>query len=82
MYCAVAMQNKPDSFEAILAHWDSHKSLSLALGVPYVNAQAMRKRRSVSVDHWPRLIELLAAKGIHITNDDLVQMTLKRREAA
>jgi hypothetical protein len=76
------MSTRPKSFEELLGLWDSPKALSAALDVPYVNAQAMKRRKSVDVVHWPRLIDLAAAKGITITNDDLVAMTLKRRVAA
>ena len=76
------MTKKPDSFEALLSLWDTPKALSIALNVPYVNAQAIKRRKSVDVTHWPRLIELLEARGIRITNDDLVQMAIRKREAA
>lgn len=76
------MSKKPDSFEGLLSLWETPKALSVALRVPYVNAQSMKNRKSVDVAHWPRLIELLAARGIVITSDDLVQMAIKRREAA
>ncbi len=73
---------KPNTFEELLSLWENPKALSLDLGVPYINAQMMKRRRSVGVTHWPRLIDLAAAKGIRLTNDDLVAMTVKRREAA
>lgn len=76
------MTKKPTSFEELLGLWETPKALSVALGVPYVNAQMMKRRKSVDVLHWPRLIELLAARGTIITNDDLVAMAVKRREAA
>jgi hypothetical protein len=76
------MTKKPTSFDELLGLWETPKALSVALGVPYVNAQMMKRRKSVDVLHWPRLIELLAARGTIITNDDLVAMAVKRREAA
>ncbi len=45
-------------------------------------AQMMKRRKSVDVLYWPRLIELMAGRGIVLTSDDLVQMAVKRREAA
>jgi hypothetical protein len=76
------MTKKPTSFDELLELWETPKALSIALGVPYVNAQAMKRRKSVDVTHWPRLVQLMAARGIVITSDDLVQMAVKRREAA
>lgn len=70
------------TFDEILSFWETPKALSADLGVPYINAQAMKRRKSIGVDHWPKIIGLLAKRGITITNDDLVRMTLKRREAA
>jgi hypothetical protein len=76
------MNKKPTSFEDLLDLWETPKALSVALRIPYVNAQAIKQRKSIGVTHWPRLIELAAARGIHLTNDDLVEMAIKRREAA
>lgn len=68
----------PDSFEAILALWDTHADLSDELGVKYVTAQAMRVRRSIGDQHWPKLIECMARRGVHLTTDDLLRMKIKR----
>ncbi len=76
------MLKKPDTFKKLLNLWGTPKNLSEELGVPYVTAQQMIRRSSVSIDHWPKLVELARAKGVVITNDDLVAMSLKRREAA
>ena len=76
------MQTKPDTFKKLLDLWGTPKALSEALGVPYVTAQQMIRRSSVGIDHWPKLIDLASGKGIALTNDDLVGMSLKRREAA
>jgi hypothetical protein len=76
------MTNKPSTFAELLDNWPTPKALSADLDVPYINAQQMKRRRSVDVAHWPRLIDLLAAKGIALTNDDLVAMAIKRREVA
>jgi hypothetical protein len=52
------------------------------MGIPYVNAQAMKRRKSVGVDHWPKLIEVLARRGVRITADDLLRMSARRKVAA
>jgi len=68
------MPKHPETFEDILALWDSPKDLSVALNVPYVTAQQMKRRKTVSVEHWPKLIELTRQRGINITADDLLKM--------
>lgn len=73
---------KPDTFDALLMIWGSPKLLSDDLGCPYVTAQQMMRRRSVGIEHWPKLIERAAQRGIALTNDDLVAMSLKRKAAA
>lgn len=78
----IGMETKPDTFEKLLELWKTPKALSADLGVPYINAQQMFRRKSVGIDHWPRLIDLASAKGVQITNDDLVAMSLRRREVA
>lgn len=75
------MMTKPTTFDDLLALWKA-PVLSAGLGVPYINAQMMKRRKSVDVVHWPRLIELAAEQGVTLTSDDLVQMTVKRRVAA
>jgi hypothetical protein len=76
------MKKNPTTFDELLGLWDTPKELSLALGTLYVTAQLMKRRRSVGVDHWPRLIEAAAAKGVILTSDDLLAMREKRRAAA
>lgn len=69
-----------NTFEDVLALWEKPKALSDDLGVPYVNAQAMKSRKSIAVDHWPRLIELLAERGYTVSTDDLLAMRSRSRE--
>ena len=69
----------PDTFEAILALWNSHAELSEELGVLYVTAQAMRVRKSIGDQHWPKLIECLERRGYHLSTDDLLRMKHQRR---
>ena len=73
------MLKTPSTFEAILALWNTHAELSEELGVKYVTAQAMRVRKSIGDQHWPKLIECLKRRGIHLTTDDLLRMKYKRR---
>lgn len=73
---------KPSTFEELLAMWETPKALSADLGVPYVNAQLMKRRKSVGVDHWPRLIEAVGAKGLRLTTDDLLAMRAASKSEA
>lgn len=73
--------NKLSTFDDVLALWATPKALSDALGVPYINAQAMKARGSIGVGHWPKMIELLRAEGYSITTDDLAAMWQKASEA-
>jgi hypothetical protein len=65
---------KLTTFDDVLALWEKPKALSDDLGVPYVNAQAMKARGSIGVGHWPKLLELLQARGYRLTTDDLAKM--------
>ena len=71
---------KLTTFNDVLALWEKPKALSDDLGVPYVNAQAMKARGSIAVDHWPRLLELLKVRGYTLTTDDLARMWKLARE--
>lgn len=67
------MKRKPDTFEALLAHW-STVELSSDLGVPYVNARKMRERKSVDAAHWDKLLAAAKRKGLSVEFSDLVEM--------
>jgi hypothetical protein len=75
------MPNKPDTFEAVFALWDTHAAFSADMGIPYVTAQVMRHRKSIGDRHWPKLIQCLKAKGVKLSTDDLLAMKQRRREA-
>jgi len=70
------------TFDDVLNLWETPKALSDDLGTIYVTAQLMKRRRSIGVDHWPRLLELLAARGYVLTTDDLLAMRQRKRVAA
>lgn len=67
------------TFDDVLALWETPKALSEALNVPYINAQAMKNRRSIGVDHWSKLLKLLAERGYALTTDDLLEMRDRTR---
>lgn len=74
------MTEKLTTFEDVLALWDTPKALSEALGVPYINAQAMKARGSIAVGHWPKVVELLRGLGYSVSTDDLALMWQKASE--
>ena len=71
---------KLSTFDDVLALWATPKALSDDLGVPYINAQAMKARGSIGVGHWPKMVKLLAAKGYSVSTDDLAAMWQKASE--
>lgn len=73
---------KLTTFDDVLALWETPKALSDDLGTIYVTAQLMKRRGSIGVDHWPKLIELLAARGYSVTTDELLVMRQRKRIAA
>lgn len=72
--------NKLSTFDDVLALWATPKALSDDLGVPYINAQAMKARGSIGVGHWPKMVKLLSGKGYPVSTDDLAAMWQKARE--
>lgn len=74
------MLKKPGTFGELLEGWPTLE-LASDLGVPYVTARKMRERQSVSIIHWPKLIERAKGRGHVLSYDDLVAMR-SRKEAA
>ncbi len=72
---------KLSTFDDVLALWATPKAFSDDLGVPYINAQAMKARGSIGVGHWPKMVKLLSAKGYSVSTDDLALMWQKASEA-
>ncbi len=73
------MAKKLSTFSDILDLWKT-TALAEALGVQYVTAQAMKRRGTISADHWPKFISLLEAKGYTLTVDDMLAMRVKARQ--
>lgn len=49
------------------------------IGVPYVNAQLMRYRKSIAVDHWETVVDAAARRGFDgVTMEVLAR--LKRKD--
>ena len=74
---------KPTTFGEALDLWKSHSALSEELGVIYVTAQAMRTRKTISDEQWPKVVAAWKRRGVTLTGDDLLNMRkAKRAEAA
>ena len=52
-----------------------------AIGVKQSTASEMKRRASIPVEHWPKLILAAKETGKIITNDELVEMHLRRARA-
>lgn len=53
-----------------------------AIGVRQSTASEMKRRQSIPVQHWPKVIEAARIRKIKLTTDDLVELHLKRGKAA
>ena len=47
----------------IINQWPSLRAFAEDLGISYVNAQVMRYRDSIPVDHWARVIKVASNRG-------------------
>ena len=73
---------KPITIDEALALWDSHSALSDELGIIYVTAQAMRTRKTISDEQWPKVVAAWKRRGVTLTGDDLLNMRRAKREQA
>lgn len=53
-----------DTHRDIIKLWPSVAEFARAIGVPYINAQKMSSRNSISPTHWVTVIEAAGAAGI------------------
>lgn len=74
------MLTKPKTFEQLLNLWANPSELSSDLDLPYVSAQMIRRRGSISPSHWPAFVSAAKRKGVELTMDDLVQMKIERAQ--
>lgn len=61
-----------DSVDAIFEKLGGTTAVARAIDVKPSAASEMRRRASIPVRYWPRLIAAAAGEGIIITNDELV----------
>lgn len=52
------------------------------VGVPYLNAQMMKHRNSISPDYWPAIVEAAQTRGLGsvVTLEVLAQMKGRKRK--
>lgn len=74
------MLTKPKTFEQLLSLWANPSELSSDLDLPYVSAQMIRRRGSISPAHWPAFVSAAKRKGVELTMDDMVQMKIERAQ--
>lgn len=71
-----------DSFRSIIDKWPSLPAFAADLDVIYVTAQAMKRRDSVSAEHWPALVAAAERRGIKgVTLEALASIKAARRQS-
>lgn len=53
-----------NTFSQLIDECGGVQAVSDALGVADSHVRVMKARNSIAVDHWPKLIDLAAAKGL------------------
>lgn len=59
-----AIQETPSTISGLIDMWPSIAEFAADLDVGYEAAKQMRRRNSVAVEHWPRLMEACRQRGI------------------
>jgi len=72
--------NDIKDFKDAIYMWPSTADFGRDIGVPEVSARAMRRRNSVSVKYWSKMIEAAKIRGIPVTNDLLLQFVSKKKK--
>jgi hypothetical protein len=62
-----------NSVEDVFRKFEKTSAFASALGLKLSAASEMRRRRSIPVRYWPRLVEVARQRGLtEINNDNLV----------
>jgi hypothetical protein len=69
--------HSPQSFQDVLALWDSPDALAEAIGVKVETVRKWRQRDSIPSDYWLRLLESARATGKPVTADDLARLAAR-----
>lgn len=65
------------SISDLIALWPTLADFAHDLGVDYGAAKQMRRRSSISVKHWDKLMRAARRKGVRISADMLVRLHAK-----
>lgn len=70
------------SHAELIALWPSLSEFAAAIAVNYDQAKLMKRRNSIAVEHWPKLVEDAARRGFaDINYTSLVDAVVARRGA-
>lgn len=71
-----AMRTVEEIFEA----FGGPAAFARHLEIKGSTASEMKRRRSITIEHWPKLIAAARSLNIEISNDDLVAIHVRERE--
>ena len=76
--CTLACMTHAD----IINKWPSLSDFADDLAVEYGTAKAMRRRASIPVNHWPKVMAKAAARGIEGISLDVLVASVARERVA
>lgn len=69
------------TFSSIIGHWKSAEEFSRDLGLKtYSHGRTMKRRNSIPVAHWPKVLEAAKARNLPVTLADLMEAQMAREE--
>lgn len=77
------MSNAPKSISALIEEWPTITEFAAEVGCGYEAARQMRRRQSISPDHWPRVVSVSKERGIAgVTFEWLAEQRATQPESA
>jgi len=77
------MSNAPASISALIDQWPTITEFAADVGCGYEAARQMRRRQSISPDHWPKVVMVSRGRGIEgVTFEWLAQQRAPQPETA
>ncbi len=77
------MANEPTSISALIEEWPTITEFAAEVGCGYEAARQMRRRQSISPDHWPKVVAVSKERGIEgVTFEWLAQQRAAQPENA
>lgn len=76
------MNAHPASVSDLIARWKTITEFASEVGCGYEAARQMRRRESIAPEHWPRVIEASAARGIEGVTYEWLAMQRAAQAAA